>query len=145
VGITRIFSLVLWSHLAFLAISIALFGISVAGVFLYVRSSRYPPDQVFLFQSRAGRWMALSIILLTVLATNLPLDPMRSPYGTWILAAVYVVASIPFFFAGFAITLALTHLSAHANRVYAYDLIGAGIGCLIVVQALDGLGAPTPC
>src|SRR5436309_6072702 len=35
-GLTRIFSVIMYYHFAFLAISIALFGLSASGVFAYV-------------------------------------------------------------------------------------------------------------
>src|SRR5882724_13212978 len=44
-ALTRIFSVVMYYHFAFLAISIALFGLSASGVFAYVarrRLERYP-------------------------------------------------------------------------------------------------------
>ncbi len=39
-ALTRIFSVVMYYHFAFLAISIALFGLSASGVFVYVRRGR---------------------------------------------------------------------------------------------------------
>src|ERR1700758_4964449 len=39
-ALTRIFSVVMYYHFAFLAISIALFGISASGVFAYVARGR---------------------------------------------------------------------------------------------------------
>src|SRR5438874_13736204 len=46
-ALTRIFSVVMYYHFAFLAISIALFGLSASGVFAYVaraRLDRHPTD-----------------------------------------------------------------------------------------------------
>src|SRR4030081_2117996 len=46
-ALTRIFSVVMYYHFAFLAISIALFGLSASGVFAYIarrRLDRHPPD-----------------------------------------------------------------------------------------------------
>src|SRR2546429_9969531 len=40
VALTRIFSVVMYYHFAFLAISIALFGVSASGVFAYVARRR---------------------------------------------------------------------------------------------------------
>src|SRR4029077_16138722 len=39
-ALTRIFSVVMYYHFAFLAISIALFGVSASGVYAYVRRQR---------------------------------------------------------------------------------------------------------
>ena len=53
-ALTRIFSVVMYYHFAFLAISIALFGLSASGVFAYVarrRLDRVPTDALLAAQS----------------------------------------------------------------------------------------------
>src|SRR6478735_6254027 len=53
-ALTRIFSVVMYYHFAFLAISIALFGVSASGVFAYVarrRLDRYSTDDLLSRQS----------------------------------------------------------------------------------------------
>src|SRR3954451_12053092 len=53
-ALTRIFSVVMYYHFAFLAISIALFGVSASGVFAYVlrrRLDRYSTDALLAVQS----------------------------------------------------------------------------------------------
>src|ERR1700740_1319460 len=53
-ALTRIFSVVMYYHFAFLAISIALFGLSASGVFAYVarrRLDRYATDTLLSIQS----------------------------------------------------------------------------------------------
>ena len=53
-ALTRIFSVVMYYHFAFLAISIALFGLSASGVFAYVarrRLDRYPTGALLARQS----------------------------------------------------------------------------------------------
>src|SRR3982751_3818860 len=53
-ALTRIFSVVMYYHFAFLAISIALFGVSASGVFAYVtrkRLERYATNNLLAIQS----------------------------------------------------------------------------------------------
>src|SRR5438477_12830907 len=53
-ALTRIFSVVMYYHFAFLAISIALFGLSASGVFAYVarrRLDRYRTPALLAMQS----------------------------------------------------------------------------------------------
>ena len=45
-GITRLFSVITWSHFAFLAVSLALFGLSASAVFIHVTASRHPADRL---------------------------------------------------------------------------------------------------
>ena len=61
-SLTRIFSVVFYYHMAFLAISIALFGLGVGGVFSYVvagwkgSSSQAGALSVINAPGGAGRW-----------------------------------------------------------------------------------------
>src|SRR5918999_1192219 len=53
-ALTRIFSVIMYYHFAFLAISIALFGLSASGVYVYLRRSafeRQPTDRLLARQS----------------------------------------------------------------------------------------------
>src|SRR5205814_10212101 len=53
-ALTRIFSVVMYYHFAFLAISIALFGVSASGVFAYVarrRLERHSTDALLACES----------------------------------------------------------------------------------------------
>src|SRR3954454_9055865 len=53
-ALTRIFSVIMYYHFAFLAISIALFGVSASGVFAYVaqrRFDRVPVDTLLAIES----------------------------------------------------------------------------------------------
>ena len=58
------------------------------------------------------------------------------------MSAVYLLSALPFFAGGAAITIAISRLSANINAVYAADLLGAGAGCLLLMPALNILGAP---
>ncbi len=52
------------------------------------------------------------------------------------LLGIYLLLALPFFFAANAIALALTCFHQSIARIYAFDLFGAGLGCLGVVLLL---------
>jgi hypothetical protein len=52
------------------------------------------------------------------------------------LLAIFLLLSLPFFFAATAICLAFMQYSGQVSRIYAWDLAGAGLGSLIVVGLL---------
>ena len=58
------------------------------------------------------------------------------------MSLIYVLSAVPFFIGGAAVSIAITRLSARVNAVYAADLIGAGAACLLLMPALNLLGAP---
>lgn len=140
---TRVLSVAQWYHFAFLVISIALFGMGAAGTFLSV----YPG---MLEEELAGRLRtltfaySLSIVASFWMANNIPFDPFRM---TWermqllYLLVYYLLLSIPFFFSGVVLTLALAKME-DVGRVYFSSLVGAGMGSLLAV-ILAPLGAKT--
>src|SRR3954468_9537753 len=141
-ALTRIFSVVMYYHFAFLAISIALFGLSASGVFAYVarrRIDRYATDTLLSTQSLV--YAATTIVALFWLV-RLRVGLSYSPHNLVLMLTIYLLAALPFFAGGLVVTLAISRLSAQINAVYAADLIGAAGGCLILIPLLDGLGAP---
>lgn len=141
--LTRIFSVAMYYHFAFLAICLALFGSGASGIYVYLLPGVFRRE-------RAGRHLALSAILCAIaivaglavmLNMNLNLTSFEGNYLR--LLAVYLAAGLPFFFGGLCISLALTHYAETVSKLYFYDLVGASIGCLLVIPALNLLGGPT--
>lgn len=129
-SLTRIFSVVFYYHFAFLAISIALFGLGAGGVFSYVVAGWKTPLFVSL-----GRLSGLAS-LLVVAALAVVLAETRDPSG-WDLALVYFAAAVPFFLAGTIISLAVSRTMERVHRVYFFDLLGAAGGCLLLLPLLN--------
>jgi hypothetical protein len=134
-SLTRIFSVVFHYHFAFLAISIALFGLGAGGVFSYlVADWRWD-----LFSKLGALAAANSVLVLLALILSLS---VRQDLGFWALAAVYFPSTLPFFLAGTVISMAISERIERVHRVYFYDLIGAGAGCLLLVPLLNAFGGP---
>ncbi len=132
-SLTRIFSVVFFYHFAFLAISIALFGLGAGGVFSYViaGSGRH------LF-TRLG-WLSAVNSLLVILVLVLVLT---GGLTNWELILVYFVAALPFFVTGTIVSLAISETIQRVDRVYFFDLLGASGGCLLLIPLLNHLGGP---
>src|SRR3982074_2212419 len=122
-ALTRIFSVVMYYHFAFLAISIALFGLSASGVFAYVARRRFDRQDIDWLLPRHSAIHAVCTLLALMLAIS-------------------ALAALPFFSGGLVVTLAISRLASRAGAVYAADLTGAAAGCLVLIPLLDRLGAP---
>src|SRR2546428_1484176 len=141
-ALTRIFSVVMYYHFAFLAISIALFGLSASGVFAYVcraRLDRHPADVLLARQSVV---YAIATIVALFVLVRLRVGLNYSPQNLALMLAIYALAAVPFFAGGLVLTLAISRLAPRINAVYAADLTGAAAGCLVLIPLLDRLGAP---
>ena len=132
-SLTRIFSVVFYYHFAFLAISIALFGMGAGGVFSYIVAGWRAP----LFRKLGYLSMANS--LLVILALTVVVAQKEEP-GPWGLTAVYFATSLPFFVAGAIVSLAISETVERIDRVYFFDLMGASAGCLLLVPFLNNFG-----
>jgi predicted membrane-bound spermidine synthase len=140
-SLTRLFSATMYYHFAFMAISLALFGSGASGVFLYL-------VQNWLAEARTGRWLSLAAMvysvsvvfaLYVIFSNPLTLSDTEENYQR--LVKVYLATSLPFFFAGCAITLAITRLAKDISRLYLFDLAGAALGCLLLIPVLNAIGA----
>ncbi len=134
-SITRIYSVVFYYHFAFLAISLALFGLGAGGVFSYYVVNR--PGGFF---SKLGTLAALngiSVIAALVFILSRPAELKIVSF-----ALIYFSSSIPFFLSGTVLSLAIGQTVERINRVYFFDLLGAAAGCLLLVPFLNLLGGP---
>ncbi len=141
-ALTRLFSATMYYHFAFLAISLALFGSGAGGVLVYVLERR-------LRREDTPSWLALSALLtagatvlalIVILASPLsPVDPGSVTF--WRLLRIYVAAALPFFFAGCAVSLAVTRYATRISSLYLFDLAGAAAGCLLLIPFVDAFGA----
>jgi hypothetical protein len=135
-SLTRIFSVVFYYHLAFLAISIALFGLGIGGVFSYVVAGWRTP----LYQ-RLGRLSAANVFCVL-----LSLGVILAQTGNltnWNLALIYFTTALPFFVSGAIVSLAISETIERVNKVYFFDLLGASAGCLMLLPLLEWFGGPS--
>src|SRR3990172_1548307 len=127
---TRILSVVAWYHLAFFVISVGMFGLTAGAVWVYQRGERFTArtlshDLAYFSAAFAGT-TALSLALQMILV---PIHlPGIAPALTWLVLAVSL--SVPFFFAGVVVSLALTRSPYAVGRVYGIDLLGAAAAAL---------------
>lgn len=141
-ALTRLFSVVLFYHFAFLAISIALLGLGAGGVFAYLRK-----NWLARFQTRTLMgWLSIvnaaviPLVLETVLHVPVSLELSKANFLR--LTAMYLVAAVPFFVTGVEFSVIFARESAHIARMYGADLCGGALACLGIVPLLNWLGGP---
>jgi len=134
-SLTRIFSVVFYYHFAFLAISIALFGLGAGGVFSYVVSGWAGS-----LYKKLGT-MALVNSIAVVLALEFLLT-RKGDMKMWDVLPVYFVCALPFLLAGTIVSSVIADTIKRVDRVYFFDLIGAAAGCAVLVPLLNWIGGP---
>lgn len=144
--LTRVFSLTMWYHYAFMAISMAMLGLTVGALAVFLRPSAWPEATLARAMGRCAALFAVSMAGV-ILAHSLLFIP--NPWvDFWPMAWTFIAAAVPFGFSGIFVCLALTRFPSRIGQLYAVDLAGAAIGCLCVIvslQWLDGVGAVLGC
>jgi predicted membrane-bound spermidine synthase len=140
---TRILSVVAWYHLAFFAISMAMFGLTVGAVWVYVRYDRFSEKTLSYDLSYFSTGFALSTLLCLIVQMSLTPVVTRSMTSILTWAELAICLSIPFFFSGIVVSLALTRSPFPVGRVYGADLLGAAVGCLGVLVLLNNTDGPS--
>lgn len=142
-ALTRIFSIILWYDYAFMAISVAFFGLGIGAFTVYVfrnkkKISAQPDDH--------GSFVPSRIIIPTVtFAISIPIFLLIIAYvippNTTFIYLFYIASSIPFFFAGVSLARIYVALPKQISKLYFVDLIGAAIGTLALDPLMQQLGA----
>ncbi|MGD8513915.1 MAG: hypothetical protein PVG85_08215, partial [Deltaproteobacteria bacterium] len=132
VSLMRIFSVSLWHHLAFMVVSIAFLGYGASGTFLMLA-----PKTKALPVRRTSSALTFALSIAAFLSywcsNRIPFDPARfmwDPYQWVYLLMYYGILAVPFFLAGLTLALVYTQRFRNVGRIYAWDLVGAGLGCL---------------
>jgi hypothetical protein len=141
-ALTRIFSVTMYYHFAFLAISIALFGLSASGVYAYVARSALNRHSTATVLTTHSLLFAASTVLALAALVRIRVGLNYSHENLVKMIAIYTLAALPFFTGGAVISLAITRLRHRVNVVYGADLIGAAAGCLLLLPLLNRFGAP---
>jgi hypothetical protein len=143
--LTRIFSVALSYHFAFMAISVAMFGMTAGAILVYLRPRSFTEDSAPADLARNALFYAVSLVVSTVVFLKLPIDPSPDLETRKLLSwgASYLLIAVPFVFSGLVVAVALTKFPAALNRLYAADLVGAGLGCVLFVVVLPVTGGAT--
>lgn len=139
--LTRLFSALFGHHLAFLAVSLSLFGVGVGGALLHaVPALARPPGLLARLSTLACLTSGAAIATILFLVRQKPIAAL-GPGDLGRLALLYAVCAAPFTLAGVALAGAIQHAARDMSRLYLADLAAAAAGGAGAMLALR-LGAP---
>jgi len=142
-ALTRVLSVTLWYHFGFLVISTALLGFGASGVVLALWVGLRERSNLDLGLGSCGLAFAVCVVFSFWLMQLIPFDPfsVAVDHRQFYFMPIYLLlVSLPFFCSGLAISLLLTRGLKEINRLYAFDLLGAGIGCALVAVVIPRFG-----
>jgi len=142
ITLTRVFSIAQWYHFAFMVVSLALLGFGASGSFL----SLFPR----LVMKKLNHLLAVCAALFSLgclgsylLVNSIPFDSYRVAWESrqlLYLVAYYLSLAIPFFFTGLALGAVLSKMPSQAGKLYGFNMVGSGLGCLLVLVSPSLLG-----
>ena len=141
-ALTRLFSVVLFYHFAFLAISIALLGLGAGGVFAYLLKSRLARFPTRTLAARLCIINSVLVLLVLEIVLHVPVALTVTGKNFLHLSALYLAAAVPFFMTGLLFSVAFARETWRVSRLYGADLSGGALACLAVVPLLNWIGGP---
>ena len=141
--LTRIFSVTMWYHFAFMSISIAMFGMSVGAVIVYALPEYFVASRTHEHLAQSAALFALTIVISFFTHLSIPFAPRPNLVFVYSVAVTYIALALPFIFSGICVCLALTRFSSNISRMYAADLAGAAVGCFAVIALLTVADGPS--
>ncbi|HYY49792.1 MAG TPA: hypothetical protein VE643_02885, partial [Nitrososphaeraceae archaeon] len=135
ITLTRMFSIILWYNYAFMAISVAFFGLGIGALVIHLIRDKIRTENL------PSKILGASIAFGISLPIFLFLIGYAIPPSTSFIYLFFLVASIPFFFAGISMALIYLAMPKEVTKLYFVDLAGAAGATLILDYLLQGFGA----
>jgi len=141
-ALTRLFSVVLFYHFAFLAISIALLGLGAGGVFAYLLKAKLATIATRRLATTLCIMNAVIVVLVLEIVLHVPVALQVSGMNFLRLTVLYLAAAVPFLLTGLLFSVVFARENSRIPRLYGADLCGGALACLAVVPLLNWLGGP---
>jgi hypothetical protein len=143
VSLSYQFGYMFWTNVSYVIVSIAMFGLGFGGILGYFISKKERYFDILSYSAFLfGIFMILSLFIIawgsqTEFYDNLSLMNIELLSGESLLFLIYfaLLPAVPFFFAGIVLSSALnypTQSKKDISYIYFGDLIGAGVGSLLV-------------
>src|SRR5919202_447144 len=135
ITLTRMFSIILWYNYAFMAISVAFFGLGIGAIIVHLRRNKIRterlPSKILQFSIAFGISLPIFLFLIGYVI----------PPSTSFIYLFFLIASIPFFFAGISMALIYLAMPKEVTKLYFVDLAGAAGATIVLDSLLQGFGA----
>jgi len=141
-SLTRIFAVMLWSNLAFMVVSTALFGFGLSGLILALKpdltSGPRMLGKVASYSLAAGASMFVAYLVVSYVPFTWH---FRKHPENYLYILVWEIALLlPFTLAGLAIASLLSSFPRQSAKLYGIDLVGAALGSFSIVALLPLAG-----
>src|SRR5215469_13666469 len=110
--LTRMYSIILWYNYAFMAISVAFFGLGVGALLIHVTKHKMKEEQLPIKILQSTIALAISLPLFLFVVGHL------IPPSISLIYLFFLISSIPFFFAGVSMALIYLAMPNQISKLY---------------------------
>jgi spermidine synthase len=144
ISYTRIFSFKVWYYFTYLIIGVALLGLGSGGVLVAVSRRLREADPARLISKlciASGASVLAGYMIIALTQINIS-QMTYGPIEIIKLIVVCLALAVPFLITGIVVSTILGARPEIAGRLYAFDLLGAALGCLACIPLLVLLDPP---
>src|ERR1700683_354092 len=141
--LTRAFDITLAPNISYFVVTLAVFSFGLAGIYATLRPIPTDRDirQMLCTRSICS---AVATALLIPIINVLPLDYTQLGKAPFLIlasfAALYLALLVPFFLAGYILIAVFSKYALSIQRLYFWDLVGAGLGSILVIPLIAKIG-----
>lgn len=143
IALTRVFAVMMWHHLTYMVVSIALLGFGAAGSLLTAQRDALKKESPLgpLALASAGYGLAVIASYLAVREVDInSLELWKFKANLGRLLAIYAIVAVPYLLGGLALGMALMRFVDHVDKLYFTDLVGSAVGGAASVGLLVLMG-----
>src|SRR5580658_9178399 len=141
--LTRAFDVTLAPNISYFVVTLAVFSFGLAGIYATLRPIPVDQDIRHILTSRSIGYAVMMLILIPLI-NALPLDYTHLGHHPFVIIGsfllLYLALLVPFFLAGYVLIAVFSKYATSIQRLYFWDLIGAGIGTLLVIPLIAKIG-----
>lgn len=141
--LVRVFDVIWYSNMAYMVITLAMFCFGLSGVYSSIRPLK-DGKKVRFYLSILALLFAITALCILPVMNLLPFDfnlLYKEPgKGFLFFLCMYSMLALPFFLSGLTFTIIFSNFSRKIQALYFWDLVGAAIGCVILVPLLPPIG-----
>jgi len=140
-ALTRVFSIILWYDYAFMAISVAFFGLGIGSLAIHIQKDSAKWKSKYERKEQLSSRIIYFAIAYAISVPAFVFLVSVIPPSTSNVYLYYLISSVPFFFAGSIMALVFHAMPQKISKLYFADLVGAASATLLLDPLMRGLGA----
>ncbi len=139
--IIRVFDVILDPSVGYMVVTIAMFSLGLGGIYIYFfRADRIDVAKVLPILTLCYAFFTVMVLIfLNLLPFNLGFEGnFFVQIISWV--GMYLTIFIPFFISGIILSLIFSTSAKESHGLYFADLLGAGLGCLLMIPLIPVFG-----